>query len=67
MRFKELFCRDCVRFNIETRECRDKKLNPQSWEESVQVANLMGVRAICMFNDHRERLVESRLRVNRTT
>ncbi len=32
-----------------------------SWEESVNVANVLGVRAICVFNDYRERLVGSRL------
>lgn len=56
-----MFCRDCARFNEETQECRDKKVNPQTWTEAVEVANLLGVRSICVFNDHRERLVESRL------
>jgi hypothetical protein len=39
----------------------DGKVNPMSWEESVNVANVLGVRAICVFNDYRERLVGSRL------
>jgi len=56
-----MYCRDCARFNEETRECRDKKVNPITWGEAVDVANLLGVRSICMFNDHRERLVASRL------
>lgn len=56
-----MYCRDCARFNEETRECRDKKVNPITWAEAVDVANLYGVRAICIFNDHRERLVESRV------
>jgi hypothetical protein len=30
------------------------------WETAVNVANVLGIRAICMFNDHRERLVQSR-------
>ena len=56
-------CRDYVRFNEETRECRDKKVNPQSWSEAVEVANYLGVRSICVMNDHRERLIQSRLKV----
>lgn len=55
-------CRDCARFNEETRDCRDKKVNPQSWSEAVEVANYLGVRSICMMNDHRERLVDTRMR-----
>lgn len=55
-------CRDCVRYNHETRECRDKKVNPQSMAEAADVANVFGVRSICMFNDFRERLIASRLR-----
>lgn len=55
-------CRDCARFNDETRECRDKKVNPRTWSEAVEVANYMGVRSICMMNDHRERLVDTRMR-----
>lgn len=55
-----MFCKDCARFNSETNQCRDGKLNPQSWGQAVEVANQLGVRSICMFNDFRERLVESR-------
>lgn len=40
----------------------DAKVNPRSWETTVEVANVMGLRAICMFNDHRERLILSRTR-----
>ncbi|MCC7434910.1 MAG: hypothetical protein IT363_09510 [Methanoregulaceae archaeon] len=36
-------------------------MNPITWAEAIDVANLLGVRAVCMFNDHRERLVASRL------
>ncbi len=54
-------CRDCARYDLEIKRCRDQKVNPQDWETAVNVANVLGVRAICMFNDHRERLVFSRL------
>jgi hypothetical protein len=36
-------------------------VNPLSWEQSVNVANVLGVRSICIFNDYRERLVGSRM------
>jgi len=55
-------CRDCARYNEETHECRDKKVNPQSMAEAADVANCYGVRSICMFNDYRERLIAGRKR-----
>ncbi len=57
-----MHCRDCVRYNEETNECRDKKVNPQTMAEANDVANIYGARSICMFNDHRERLIEARKR-----
>ena len=56
-----MHCRDCDRFDLETRKCKDQKINPQSWGQAVDVANVLGVRSICVFNDHRERLIRSRL------
>lgn len=52
-------CRDCARY-VEGR-CQDQKVNPATWAQAVEVANVLGVRAICVFNDHRERLVLSRM------
>ncbi len=57
-----MFCKDCARFNEETEQCRDGKLNPRTWGDAIEVANHIGVRAICMFNDHRELLVDTRHR-----
>lgn len=51
-------CRDCARYVDE--RCEDRKLNPLRWEQAVNVANVYGIRSICMFNDHRERLVKAR-------
>lgn len=56
-----VYCRDCALWEAESNRCRNGKVNPHSWEETVNVANVLGVRAICIFNDHRERLVQSRL------
>lgn len=56
-----MLCKDCARYDAENEKCRDGKLNPEGWGSAVTVANSMGVRAICVFNDYRERLVRSRI------
>jgi hypothetical protein len=38
----------------------DGKLNPQRYSDAIEVANVWGVRSICAYNDHRQRLVEVR-------
>lgn len=53
-------CDECNRFDQESRKCLDGKLNPQRYGQAVDVANMFGLRVICVFNDHRERLVKSR-------
>lgn len=53
-------CRDCARWDPESRRCQDGKANPRTWETAVSVARVMGLRSICLFNDHRERLVNCR-------
>jgi hypothetical protein len=35
----------------------DGKVNPDHYETALNIARLMGIRAICVFCDHRERLV----------
>jgi len=55
-----VYCRDCPRYDDEARRCRDGKVNPQHWETAVSVAQVLGLRSICVFNDFRERLVQSR-------
>ena len=56
-----MYCRDCARWDDEAERCRDGKVNPPNLETAVSVANVLGVRSICVFNDYRERLVRSRL------
>lgn len=56
-----MVCKDCARYDAEEESCRDRKVNPVHWEEAVSVSQLMGIRAICIFNDYRERLVATRL------
>ena len=53
-------CRDCPRFDAEKSLCRDGKVNPQKWEQAVEVSTFIGIRAICPLNDHRERLLRAR-------
>ena len=53
-------CKDCHRFDPEEKRCRDGKINPHNWETAVSVSQILGIRTICMFNDYRERLIESR-------
>lgn len=55
-----MHCQDCPRYDDTTSACRDGKLNPLRWELAVDVANVYGLRSICVFNDHRERLVKCR-------
>jgi len=55
-----VYCRDCPRYDLERERCRDEKVNPPTWELAVTVSQVMGLRAICTFNDHRERLIRSR-------
>jgi hypothetical protein len=55
-----MVCKDCPRFDHESRKCRDGKLNPPRYSDAVEVANVWGVRAICAYNDHRPRIVSVR-------
>jgi hypothetical protein len=56
----EVYCRDCARYDPESKRCKDAKVNPQDWETAVTVAQVLGLRSICVFNDYRERLVRAR-------
>lgn len=58
-------CRDCPRFDKEKQQCLDGKVNPERYEAAFSVAKFLGLRAICVFNDHRERLVASRSPIKR--
>jgi len=55
-----VYCRDCPRYDSEARRCRDGKVNPPNWEMAVSISQVVGLRSICMLNDYRERLVETR-------
>ena len=53
-------CKDCHRFDLDTKKCLDGKINPHKWETAVNVSQILGIRTICVFNDFRERLIQSR-------
>ena len=53
-------CKDCHRFDSDAKRCMDGKVNPHNWETAVSVSQILGIRTICMFNDYRERLIQSR-------
>lgn len=53
-------CRDCPRYDPDVERCRDGKVNPLRWEQAVEAANVLGLRAICPLSDFRERLILSR-------
>lgn len=53
-------CRDCPRFDQDSERCRDGKVNPESYEAAMNVSQILGLRSICTFNEHRERLIENR-------
>jgi hypothetical protein len=55
-----VYCRDCPRHDPEAGRCRDGKTNPERYDQAVEVVRLFGLRAICTYNDHRERLIEVR-------
>ena len=55
-----MYCRDCPRYDPEAHRCRDGKVNPPNWELAVSISQVVGLRSICMLNDYRERLVETR-------
>lgn len=55
-----MHCQDCPRYDPDKNVCKDGKLNPLRWDQAVEIANIFGARAVCVFNDHRERLVRTR-------
>jgi hypothetical protein len=56
----DMDCRDCHRWNKDETRCLDGKVNPHRYETAVNVAQVLGIRSICPFNDFRERLIASR-------
>jgi len=51
-------CRDCSLLNAETGACRSGKLNPRTKEDATDIVRMIGIRALCIFNEHREPIVQ---------
>ncbi|HLV80866.1 MAG TPA: hypothetical protein VKT32_11320 [Chthonomonadaceae bacterium] len=53
---KRMACWQCPRYDRETRRCRDGKANPRRKADTVAVAELLGLRALCHYNPYRDGL-----------
>jgi len=49
---------DCVHWIKGLKRCKLGKANPQTWEDTLKVAELMHPTYICMKSDFRKQLVE---------
>src|SRR5438105_3064440 len=50
-------CWQCRTYDREARRCRLGKTNPRKKHECLTVAELLGARALCVHNPHREPLL----------
>lgn len=50
-------CWQCPTYDREVRRCRIGKTNPETKHESITVAEVLGVRALCVHNPYREPLL----------
>jgi hypothetical protein len=53
---KRMACWNCPRYVRAERRCLDGKANPKKKAESVEVAETLGLRALCHYNLHRDGL-----------
>ncbi len=51
-------CEDCPRFNADDGVCRDRKLNPKTFNAAVDVIQIFGPRSLCSLNDFREQMLD---------
>ncbi len=50
-------CWQCRSYDRDARRCRIGKTNPRKKHESLTVAEMMGVQALCLHNPYREPLI----------
>lgn len=55
---RRITCRQCCAYDREERRCRVGKTNPPRKHEALTVAELLGVRTLCIHNPYREPLIE---------
>lgn len=49
-------CWQCPRYSRSERRCQDGKANPKRKSDSILVAELLGIRALCHYNPYRDSL-----------
>lgn len=54
MRERRVTCPQCLRYDKEARHCLDGKANPKRKSDSVEVAEVLGVQHLCLFNPYRD-------------
>ncbi len=53
---KRMHCWNCPRYSRTERVCADGKANPKKKADSVTVAEVLGLRALCHYNPYRDAL-----------
>ena len=51
---QRMHCWNCPRYDRAERHCRDGKANPKRKTDSVELAERLGVQALCLYNLHRD-------------
>jgi hypothetical protein len=51
---RRMTCWQCPRYDRSERHCRDGKANPKKKTDSITVAELLGLRALCHYNPYRD-------------
>lgn len=54
---RRMSCWNCPRYSRTSLSCADGKTNPKTKADSVMVAEMLGIRALCHYNPFRDRLV----------
>jgi hypothetical protein len=53
---RRMTCLKCPRYEREALHCREGKANPRSKADTVAVAELLGLQALCHYNPYRDAL-----------
>ena len=53
-------CWQCPRYDRDERRCLDGKANPKRKADSIVVAEMLGLRALCHYNPYRDGLAVRR-------
>jgi hypothetical protein len=57
-RQKRMTCWNCPIYDRATFHCRDGKTNPRKKTDSITVAELLGLRALCHYNLYRDAIAQ---------